>query len=496
MCGGCGLLLTSVPRTPEPRASSPQSYTPKHLAEQVLASRAAIEGERKQVTVLFADMKSSLELLADRDPEEARKLLDPVLERMMEAVHRYEGTVNQVIGDGIMALFGASLAHLVALQHLPESRDTCEQAIDLRLELCAVLHALGEVGRIRDLVQDAEALAEALDDQRRLGQVSQRMCTSSYQMGDYARALASGQRVLAIGEAMGDVHLQFSANTSLGMTYTMLGDYGRAIECLRTRVSREGGAPTAARAWLSRCFAELGEFAAGLTHAEEGIRIAEAVDQPYDFVSAYSGAGYLYLRKGDLHKAISVLERGVELCRVWYIHLLFPGGASALGAAYALSDRVAEALLVLEQAVEQVISMRFMAHVSSGLVALSEGYLLAGRADDAMPLAQRALEHARQYNERGNEAWALRLLGKIVAQRDPPEGQQAEDHYRQAVALAEERGMRPLQAHCYLGLGTLYTKRGQREQARGELSAAIELCRAMEMTFWLPQAEAALAQVV
>jgi class 3 adenylate cyclase len=94
-----------------PRFASPASYTPKHLAERIVNSKAALEGERKQVTVLFADLKGSMELLADRDPEEARKLLDPVLERMMEAVHRYEGTVNQVMGDGIMALFGAPVAH-------------------------------------------------------------------------------------------------------------------------------------------------------------------------------------------------------------------------------------------------------------------------------------------------------------------------------------------------------------------------------------------------
>src|SRR5262249_43972183 len=93
------------------RFTSPDSYTPRHLAEKILTSKAALEGERKQVTVIFADLKGSMELLADRDPEEARKLLYPVLERMMEAVHRYEGTVNQVMGDGIMALFGAPLAH-------------------------------------------------------------------------------------------------------------------------------------------------------------------------------------------------------------------------------------------------------------------------------------------------------------------------------------------------------------------------------------------------
>ena len=91
--------------------AAPESYTPKHLAERILTSKAALEGERKQVTILFADLKGSMELLADRDPEEARKILDPVLERMMEAVHHYEGTVNQVMGDGIMALFGAPVAH-------------------------------------------------------------------------------------------------------------------------------------------------------------------------------------------------------------------------------------------------------------------------------------------------------------------------------------------------------------------------------------------------
>ena len=107
-CGSCGTPATGQPAA---RTASPEFYTPKHLAEKILTSRAALEGERKQVTVLFADLKGSMELLADRDPEEARKLLDPVLERMMEAVHRYEGTVNQVMGDGIMALFGAPLAH-------------------------------------------------------------------------------------------------------------------------------------------------------------------------------------------------------------------------------------------------------------------------------------------------------------------------------------------------------------------------------------------------
>ena len=121
--------------------------------------------------------------------------------------------------------------------------------------------------------------------------------------------------------------------------------------------------------------------------------------------------------------------------------------------------------------------------------------MLAGRLEEAHTLAERALALARAHQERGHQAYALRLLGDIAAQREPPESEQAEAHYRQALALAEELGMRPLQAHCHRGLGTLYAKTGQREQARAALSAAIELYRAMDMTFWLPQAEAALAQV-
>src|SRR5690242_14749801 len=110
-CQECGERFAAARTPAEPATPSPVSYTPQHLAERIISSRGALEGERKQVTVLFADLKGSMELLADRDPEEARRILDPVLERMMEAVHRYEGTVNQVLGDGIMALFGAPLAH-------------------------------------------------------------------------------------------------------------------------------------------------------------------------------------------------------------------------------------------------------------------------------------------------------------------------------------------------------------------------------------------------
>jgi tetratricopeptide (TPR) repeat protein len=120
---------------------------------------------------------------------------------------------------------------------------------------------------------------------------------------------------------------------------------------------------------------------------------------------------------------------------------------------------------------------------------------MAGCLEEAYTLAERTLTHAREHQERGHQAYTLRLLGEIATRRKPPEVEEAQTHYRQSLALADELGMRPLQAHCHRSLGTLYSSTGRREQARAELSTAIELYRAMAMTFWLPEAETVLTQV-
>jgi tetratricopeptide (TPR) repeat protein len=166
-----------------------------------------------------------------------------------------------------------------------------------------------------------------------------------------------------------------------------------------------------------------------------------------------------------------------------------------LGYAYVLSGRVGEAVPLLERAVDQTASRRLMFSLSLWVSWLSEAYLRACRIEEASERARHALQLARDHKERSNQAYALRLLGEIAARRAPLKHKPAEAHYRQALTLAEELGMRPLQAHCHRGLGTLYAATGQREQARTELSTAIAMYRDMEMTFWLPETEAALAQV-
>ena len=230
--------------------------------------------------------------------------------------------------------------------------------------------------------------------------------------------------------------------------------------------------------------------------AEEGLRIAETVNTPFILIDACYGVSIVYLRQGDVQRAIPVLERATSLCQDWHISLLLPRQAAALGVAYALEGRVAAGLALVEHGVEQAVASGRPGFLVPSIAYLSEAYLLADRLEDACRRAAQALDLARQYQYRGEQAWALWLLGESTARQASPEGEPAVSHYRQALALAEELGMRPLAAHCHRGLGVLYAAMGQREQARATLTTAIDLYRAMDMTFWLPQAEAALAQVV
>ena len=265
-------------------------------------------------------------------------------------------------------------------------------------------------------------------------------------------------------------------------------------ELLYERFGANGSVAAISRAWLSYCHAERGAFTEGLAMAEEGRRIAETVNHPFSLIEACYGVSVVYLRQGDVQRAIPMLERAMGLCQDWHIPLFVPWLAAALGLAYALEGRVTAGLALVEQGVEQEVARGRPRCLALVVACLSEVYLLAGRLEEARQRAAQALDLARQYQQRGTQAWALWLLGESTARQASPEGEPAVGHYRQALALAEELGMRPLQAHCHRGLGTLYAGIGQREQARTALSTAIELYRAMGMTFWLPQAEAALAQ--
>jgi tetratricopeptide (TPR) repeat protein len=241
---------------------------------------------------------------------------------------------------------------------------------------------------------------------------------------------------------------------------------------------------------MVQCLRELGEFAAGMAYGDEACQMAEALGRPYERTTVAFRVGQLQVRQGTLRQAIPRLEWAVALSQEADLPNLYRLAATQLALAYALAGRVTDALPLQTQVGEITYPYFYQQAVYWG-----ETSLLAGDVEEAHRLAQQGFAGAREHNMRGWETRALWLLGEIALHRDPPDIALAAAHYQQALALAEELGICPLVAHCHFGLGTLYATTGQHEQARAALSTAIEMYRAMAMTLWLPQAEAALAQI-
>ena len=492
----------------ETRLFPEHAYTFKHALTHEVAYGSLLQERRR---VLHARIVEALERLApDRLAEQVEHLAHHALRGEVWAkalVYFRQAGEKAMARSAYREAAGCFEQALSALAHLPEQRDTREQAIDLRLALRTALQPSGDFG-VSWRVCARPSLLPRPSTTRVDWDRSCAFCPSiSATWALYDQAIATAQRTLALATASGDAVLHALANYFLGTAYHAQGDYRRAIDCLRQTVAFFDGArrrehfgqvnlpAVLSRAYLARCHAELGMFAEGRAHGEEGLQIAEAVDHPASLTVASWGIGLLSLRQGDLPRALLRLERAVSICQEADLPGNFPQMAAALGAAYTLAGRVADAVPLLTQAMEQAMATEIVDSQTFCGLSLGEAQVQAGRLEEAQTLAERVLALARERQERGNEAYALRLLGDIAARREPPESAQAEAHYRQALTLAEELGMRPLQAHCHLSLGTLYVKTGQREQARTELSTAIELYRAMDMTFWLPQAAAALAQV-
>jgi class 3 adenylate cyclase/tetratricopeptide (TPR) repeat protein len=327
---------------------------------------------------------------------------------------------------------------------------------------------------------------------------------AAWWMGDHEHAVRAAQRELGALPAIDagwKISLAIATNLRLGQAHHSLGQYSRAIESLRKNVDFLGGdllhdrcymagLPSVfSRAWLALCLAERGEFAEGVALGEEALRIAEIGDPGYSLIVGCAGLGNVCVARGDFVRAIAVLERGQsrepdELnTRVW------PLVASALGAAYTHAGRLVEALPLLEEAVELAAAVKLKANQSLRLARLAEAHVRSGRPESAFPFAAQALDLAQEHRERGHEAHALRVLASIELERETPALDRAEEGYRKALALAEQLGMRPLQAHCHLGLGRLCQRRSDREAAAAEIAAARDLYRALDMTFWLHEAQ-------
>jgi class 3 adenylate cyclase/tetratricopeptide (TPR) repeat protein len=393
---------------------------------------------------------------------------------------------------------------VAALTHLPETSQTLEQGVDVRLALRNSLWPLGRYETGLGHLRDAEGLARQLGDQRRLGWIAAYLSEHTRQMGHAADAPALADRALAIAEGLGDLPLRVAATYYLGSAYFAAGDYrrtdeffARILELLegdrfRERCGLAGFPAVMSRFFWAFALAERGEFDAGMLHAQEAIRLAETLDHPYSLVCALRGQSRLHGARGDFNHAIRLAERSLALSRDRHLPQLSPEAAGQLGHVLALSGRVAESLPLLEGALTSMEAMAMVQWRSPLLVYLGETYLLASRPEDALAMAGRSLALAREHGHRGSEAWALRLRGEIAAHHVRPDVTTADAQYSAALALASELGMRPLVAHCHLGLGKLHRRPGRRDQAREHLASAATMYREMDMRLWLEQAQAEL----
>jgi tetratricopeptide (TPR) repeat protein len=474
------------------------AYTFKHALTREVAYSSLLHERR---WMLHAQIVGSMETLyAERLHEHVELLAHHALQGEV-----WDKAVTYCRQAGTKALAGSAYREAVgywgqaleALAHLPPDRPMLEQSIDVHCDLSAALEPLDQSAQKLAHLRAAESLTEGLADHRRLGIVYRMLANALRQMQDYELALAYSQRAYASATTLGDVRLQLESHLAMGWIYHNLGDYHPAMEHLQqalTILQGEspspsfalrhllGNRPIITLAWIVLCLSELGAFADAIAYGAEALQRAAAVDRPYEYLSVYCRVGYLHVRQGTLHQAIPLLERGVALGQEVDSPIHYREAATYLALAYALADRAMDALAMLRQ-------------VKRPGVVCGEAYLLAGEGEEAYRLAQRELEDARHHKIRGNEARALWLLGEIAMHRALPDGTPAAAHYQQALALAEELGMRPLQAHCHRGLGTLYAETRQQELARSALSTALALYRTMDMTFWLPQTEATLAQV-
>jgi tetratricopeptide (TPR) repeat protein len=241
-----------------------------------------------------------------------------------------------------------------------------------------------------------------------------------------------------------------------------------------------------------RSLAELGEFDEGLALGDEAVRLSELADLPFSLANALEGLGYVHLRRGEIPQAIRHLERGLELCQQWQLHLFYCSVQAYLGYAYALDGRDAQAVALLAESTATDSGL----HPALRVAMQGEAHLLGGRLDLAQGCVDRALALAAVGEEHPSRAWTLRLAAELAIAHGLEGADRAAEYYRAALALATDLEMRPLQAHCHLGLGKLYRRIDRVQDARVELSTAMSLLHELGMERWLREARAELVDAI
>jgi tetratricopeptide (TPR) repeat protein len=390
---------------------------------------------------------------------------------------------------------------LGTLGTLPQSRSTLEQAFEIRLALRPVLVQLGELRQVLELLREAEALAERLNDDGRRGQVCAFMTNIHSRLDEPNEALASGTRALEIAGRLGDLRLRILATTYLEQAHYYRGEYTRVIELAASNLAAlppewvfeffGGSQPPSVndRFRLLVSLAHLGRFAEAAEHEAEAIRLAERTNHPYTIGLAYYAAGTLSLIKGDWAKARALTDRQIEVLRTGNIVGELPNALAHSARALAYLGDTSGALARCREVERLFEGQSARGRAGNGWLycALGRTYLRLGRLDEARRLGARAVESASDRVDFVPDA--LQLLGDLWTHPDRFDAGRGSGYYGEALALAEPRGMRPLLAHCHLGLGKLYRGTGDGGRAREHLFTAATMYREMGMRFWLEEAE-------
>ncbi len=476
-------------------------YTFKHALTHEVAYQSLLQERRKAVHTRVVEAIERL--YGDRLAEQAETLAHHALRGEV-----WERAVDylRVAGAKVYAK-GAPLesaAHyeqaLQVLPRLPTNPDNLRRAIDVRGDLHLPLFALGQVPRLTQLHQEAEQLARRLGDQPRLGRISARLAAYSFMRAQYPQGIEYAQEALRVATAMDNPDLRIVASVGKAWNHAHFGEYRPAIE-LFLRVVEGPDAEHARRlpagytfayltgcSWLAYCLAFVGDFEQAQMHGDHGIQEAEALEHPQAQAYASFWRAIPPCVKGDFAEALPWGERAVRLCETKGLAGWLPIACGGLGWALAESGRRADGLAYLEQAITLHERMGDRAFLSWFHVLWAEGLLRGGQIERAKSAGDRGLELAQAHGERGYETWARYVLGEIAAAADSPDLEAAFISYERAKTRAGELGMRPLQAHCHLGLGKLYRRTGKREQAQEHLTKAVTMYREMDMRFWLEQA--------
>ena len=398
---------------------------------------------------------------------------------------------------------------LSILEGLPESRFRLEQAFEIRLELRPVLNQLGEPRRMLERLREAEGLAEQLNDDRRRGLVCALITVAHSQLGELNEAMEFGTRALTIAERLGDLKLRILATTYLELVHYYAGEFETVIELAKGNLERlpakwvyeyfGASAPPSVydRSWLIQGLAQIGRFADAIACEAEVMQVAESTHHPFTIGQAHRAAVTLQLLKGDWEAARAISERWITAARAGNVVIQLPWAISSSAWALAQLDQLNSALDRIregEQLLERQAARELVVTSGWDYHSLGRACLMLGRLDEARRLGEQAVKCSP--HQRGFAAHGLHLLGDISTHADRFDAKCGAEYYGKALSLAEMQGMRPLVAHCHFGMGKVYRRTAEHEEAAKFFGTASAMFHEMDMGFWASKVEVELATQV